>query len=88
MTLIALHLVWKHDGEDVDLGVGYHELLPPAGALLIHVTDHGVCWRVLFPYFHLIEEGSSAYVGAARGRVGDRPSVYLFVEPAEGPYEA
>jgi len=87
MTMIELRLYWKSPDGEVNLGVGYHEVLPPAGALLIHVTDYGVCWRVLFPYFHLIEEGSMAYGGAMAGRPTDGPAVALFVEPAEGPHE-
>lgn len=87
MNLIALHLVWKRDGEDVEVGVGFHEVLPPAGSLLVHPSEHGAVWRVRFLYFHLIQRGSKAHMTAQDGRRCDEPTVYLFVEPAEGPYE-
>jgi hypothetical protein len=87
MTLIQLRLYWKSPDGEVDLGAGYHEVLPPAGSLVTHGTVHGGVWRVLFPYFHLIQEGSMAHVQGRDGRRTDMPTVYLFVEPAQGPHE-
>lgn len=87
MTMIKLRLHWKSPTGDVDLGSGFHEVLPPAGSLLVFVTDHGVVWRVVQLYFHLIMPGSQAHRSAERGQRCDPPTVYVFVEPAEGPHE-
>lgn len=86
-VMIALHLYWKRDGDDVDLGTGYDELLLPPGSLLVHVTDHGTVWRVKTILIHLAQAGSMAVRSALDGRRCDWPMASLFVEPAEGPFE-
>ncbi len=85
--MIAFTLYWKHNGEDVRLGNGFHERVPPDGALLTFVCDHGVGWRVVTQQYHLIMEGSQVHMAWRDGRSCDPPAVDLFVEPAEGPFE-
>jgi len=84
--MIELRLYWKSPDGEVDLGSGFHEMLPPVGSLLAFVTDHGVVWRVVRLYFHLIMPGSVAHRAGLDGRGSDPPTVYAFVEPAEGPH--
>lgn len=85
--MIALHLYWKNNGDDVDLGVGYHQVMPPIGGLVTHASPHGAMWRVVTHLQYLIEEGSVAWQAWRAGRTCDPASVVLFVEPAEGPFE-
>lgn len=85
--MIALNLYWKHNGDDLNLGVGWHEVAPPAGGLLVFVTDHGTVWKVVTHLQHLAVEGSMAVVRWRHGGYCDPPEVTLFVEPAEGPFE-
>lgn len=87
--MIALHLYWKRDGEDINLGCGWHEVVPPVGGLVSHGTPHGGVWRVVTHLQYLIEEGSQAHrQWRDWHRHTDDPQVTLFVEPAEGPFEA
>ncbi len=85
--MIALHLYWKNNGEDVNLGTGYDHVVPPVGGLIAFVADHGAVWRVVTHLQHLAMEGSMAVVRWRHGGRCDEPAVYLFVEPADGPFE-
>lgn len=85
--LHPIYLVWKTGGEDIDLGIGYHSVIPPKGSLLTFVCDHGTVWRVVEQYFHMVMHGSMNWRNWHAGRGTEGGMVYLFVEPAEGPYE-
>lgn len=86
--MIELRLYWKHGGQDVDLGSGFYLHLPPPGTLLTHPSEHGGTWRVLFPYIHLAQYGSMAHRSWERGERAEPERVYVFVELADGPFEA
>lgn len=86
--MIALTLYLQRDGEDINLGTGFHHVVPPVGALLTFVCNEGVGWRVTQHQYHLITEGSMAHrQWFERGEHSDPPHVDLFVEPSEGPFE-
>lgn len=91
----ALRLWWKRPRgnsrlgpvEDVDLGVGYHQVVPVKGTLLGFVTPHGVTWRVDEVYLGLVAEGSATWrewrVGGSTG-----PAIIdVFVVQTVGPFE-
>lgn len=79
--MIEIHLYQHTADDDVDLGIGYVDALPPVGALL---ALRGF-WRVVTVYVHPAEQGSMTHQRVERhgGQVG---MYYLFVEPAEGPF--
>lgn len=86
--MIGLNLYWKRDGEDIDVGMGWCDLLPPVGSRLVFVSEHGTVWRVTEHYFHLTMEGSPRHIAWRSGRTHDEARVTVFVVPTEGPFEA
>lgn len=87
LTLQALTLYWKSEGEDHNLGTGYYPIVPPVGALLSFPCEQGVTWRVVQHYCHLVMEGSQTWRAWRDGRSYDGITVDVFVESAEGPFE-
>lgn len=86
--LRPLCLYWKNNGEDIDLGTGYHDEVPQVGATLVFPTGgHGTVWRVTGLHFGLVMPGSMTAARAQRGQPRDFAMVNVFVEPAEGPFE-
>jgi hypothetical protein len=90
--LLRLHLYWKCDGGDVDLGICYHDVLPPSGSLISHTSpEHeGGVWRVTVVYLQPAQEGSMAVRAVEMGRTppdGQVGMVTLFVQPVSvGPF--
>jgi hypothetical protein len=84
--LKALRLWWKNAGQDVRLGTGFHQDIPPKGSLLVFSCDHGVVWRVTELYFGLVAEGSMTWQAWRDGRPHEGGALDVFVEPAEGPF--
>ncbi|HYJ33815.1 MAG TPA: hypothetical protein VE326_11400 [Candidatus Binatia bacterium] len=89
--MLRLHLYWKRDSGDIDLGDCYHDVLPPVGSLISHTSpEHeGGVWRVALVYLHPAYEGSMAVRAVEMGRTppdGQVGMVELFVEPAAGPH--
>lgn len=91
MTVHELHLVWKRDGEDVELGSCFLPTRPAVGELLSYGSDKtpggtGV-WKVVLVYHHPFMHGSQTWRNwTERGEQPDS-ATYLWVEPTEGPWE-
>lgn len=92
MTVHALHLVWKRDGEDVELGTCFSVTRPAVGELISFIGDQardqtGV-WRVVLVYHQPFVEGSQTWRNwRDRGEQPEDNLTTYWVEPAEGPWE-
>lgn len=91
MSVYTLHLVWKRDGEDIELGTYFHDIRPVAGELISFNSDNakdqtGV-WKVVLVYHQPFMERSQTWRNW-RDR-GEQPEdmTWYWVEPAEGPWE-
>lgn len=85
---LKINFYWHTETDDVDLGIGLLDVLPPVGALIAHQapgSSHTV-WRVVTAYVHPSQPGS---MNDVRGDRTTQFGIYmLFVEPAEGPFHA
>ena len=91
MTVQTLHLVWKRNGEDIELGECYLAGRPLVGDLITYSSnwapDQSGVWRIVLVYHHPFEHGSQTWRNW-RDR-GEQPeaTTYYWVEPADGPWE-
>lgn len=85
--MIALHLYWKHNGTDVDLGTGFLQHVPQTGTLLRHVADQGVMWCIVQVVQDVVAAGSMTHQAWVDGRRREAERIDVFVEPDEGPFE-
>lgn len=91
MSVHTLRLVWKRDGEDVELGECYQTTRPIAGELISYSSEHardqtGV-WKVELVYHQPFMRDSQTWRSwRDRGTQPADMSVY-WVVPAEGPWE-
>lgn len=85
---MIIYLSWHTDTEDITLGEGYVDVLPPVGSLIAFVaTDlpepRPVTWRVTTVQITPARAGSMAVLHPRDGQLG---VYHVFVEPAEGPF--
>lgn len=87
--MVTLHLYWKRNGKDIDLGLGYLRYVPQLGTLLRHLApdELGVMWRIVEVIHTPAAAGSMTYMAMRDGRRADDCLVDVFVVPAEGPFE-
>lgn len=83
---MIIYLSWHTDTEDITLGEGYVEVLPPVGSLIAYVPvdmpePRKVTWRVASVYIVPAAPGSMAVIRKEQLGV-----YHVFVEPAEGPF--
>lgn len=91
MTVHALRLVWKRDGEDVELGTCFDITRPVIGELISYTSeeakDQTGVWRVVSVYHMPFMARSDTWRDwTERGRE-PKGMTYYWVEPAEGPWE-
>lgn len=90
MTVHKLELVWKRDGEDVELGTCFNTTRPVAGELISFSSDQardqaGV-WKVVLVYHQPFMARSQTWSNwRERGEQPGEMTTY-WVEPAEGPW--
>lgn len=85
--MIGITLYWKRDGEDVQLGTGFCEVVPPKGTLVSFPCGFGVGWRVTEHHYLLVMEGSATWRAWRAGESHEGSGIQVFVEPADGPFE-
>jgi hypothetical protein len=91
MSVYSLSLVWKRDGEDVDLGTCFHTSRPIAGELLTFISDavrEHVVWKVALVYHHPFKPDSPDWTSWRRTGIEPEGMTYYWVEPAEGPWSS
>jgi hypothetical protein len=85
---VRIYLYWHTETEDINLGEGFVDVLPPVGSLIVYVPEQmpkprPAHWRVTTVQISPAMVGSQAI----RNRRGDQLGIYhVFVEPAEGPF--
>jgi hypothetical protein len=92
VSVHTLHLVWKYNGLDIDLGTCYSTIRPMVGEIINYHSeqspDHRGPWRVVLVYHQPFMPGSQTWVEwKTRGRQPEDSMTYYWVEPAEGPWE-
>jgi hypothetical protein len=91
MTVHKLNLVWKRDGQDVELGVCFNGTRPVNGELISfsseEARDQTGVWKVVLVYHQPFMERSQTWRDwRERGTQPEDMTTY-WVEPAEGPWE-
>lgn len=89
MGVYTIRLVWKRDGEDVELGTCYQTVRPVKGELVSYHSDRapGGVWRVVLVYHQPFMPGSTKWrTWRERGEQPQDMTAY-WVVPAEGPWE-
>lgn len=90
MGVHTIRLVWKHDGEDVELGTCYQTTRPVKGELVSYHSDQapGQVWRVVLVYHQPFMPGSQTWrMWRDRGERPEEMTTY-WVVPAEGPWDS
>jgi hypothetical protein len=94
MTVYTINLVWKRDGEDIELGACYQTTRPVVGELINYVSDrspgHAGPWRVVLVYHQPFLRDSHTWRAWRECKCAVQPRddlAYYWVEPAEGPWE-
>lgn len=91
MTVHALHLVWKRDGEDIELGTCFNTDRPVKGELISYGSDNAAdqtgVWRVVLVYHQPFMPDSQTWRGWRENGEEPQGMTYYWVEPAEGPWE-
>jgi hypothetical protein len=91
VSVHELRLVWKRDGEDIELGACFNSTRPDVGELISYSSDNakdqtGV-WKVVLVYHQPFMARSQTWRDwRERGRQPEDMTTY-WVEPAEGPWE-
>jgi hypothetical protein len=91
VSVHELHLVWKQDGEDVELGSCFQTTRPALGDLISYSSEHapgqtGV-WKVVLVYHQPFMRGSQTWHNWHDRGTQPEDMTYYWVEPAEGPWE-
>lgn len=92
MSVHAIRLVWKRDGQDVELGMCYQTARPIAGELISYSSDQardqtGV-WKVVLVYHQPFMQGSRIWSDWRRNGQEPEGLMHYWVEPAEGPWSS
>ena len=90
MTPLRVRFYWHTDDtEDVDLGEGWLDVLPPVDALITVQSPQTpqVVWRVAQLYINPAQYGSTTWRAAVERGERRQVCIYtVFVEPADGPF--
>jgi hypothetical protein len=92
VSVHKLHLVWKRDGEDVELGSCFNTTRLVVGELIPfsseNAKDRAGVWKVVLVYHQapFMERSQTWREWRERGAEPE-DMTYYWVEPAEGPWE-
>lgn len=91
MTVHANRLVWKRDGDDIELGICFTTSRPVVGELILHTAEirgggHTGVWKVVLAYHQPFMPESMTWHNWRRLGVEPETTTYYWVEPAEGPW--